>query len=165
VNATLAAAALLATIRILQSRVLAEHLQHPFDAGVIFVSAGLLLTLFVWVHNRIQRLLTSAIFLRSNVDEALRELQDLSLAAGGEAEYVRLAAEAIARFLHAARCDLTERNPTPDRRWRRRWRCSMRRTFAVPWVQAVLPMRFSRGDAATSCSVRETADAAISAKT
>jgi len=101
VNATLAAAALLATIRILQSRLLANHLQHPFDAGVIFVSAGLLLTLFVWLHNRIQRLLTSAIFLRSNVDEPLRELQDLSLAAGGEADYMRLAAEVIARFLHA----------------------------------------------------------------
>jgi two-component system LytT family sensor kinase len=115
VNATLAAAALLATIRILQSRVLAEHLQHPFDAGVIFVSAGLLLTLFVWAHNRIQRLLTSAIFLRSNVDEPLRELQDLSLAAGAEAEYLRLAAEAIARFLHAARYDLTDQNPTIGR--------------------------------------------------
>ncbi|MGC9948491.1 MAG: histidine kinase [Bryobacteraceae bacterium] len=148
VNATLAAAALLATIRILQSRVLAAHLQHPFDAGVIFVSAGLLLTLFVWVHNRIQSLLTSAIFLRSNVDEALRELQDLSLAAGGEAEYVRLAAEAIARFLHAPRCDLTERNPTPDRPLAAPVAVLDASVDVPSWVHAVLPMRFSRGDAA-----------------
>ena len=112
VNATLAAAALLASIRILQSRVLAEHLQRPFDAGVIFVSAGLLLTLFVWIHNRTQRLLTSAIFLRSNPDEALRELQNLSHAVNAEAQYLRLAAEAIARFLHAARHGLTAQSPT-----------------------------------------------------
>jgi len=148
VNATLAAAALLAAIRIAQSRFLAEHLQHPFDAGVIFVSAGLLLTLFVWVHNRIQRLLTSAIFLRSNVDEALRELQDLSLAAGAEAEYLRLAAEAIARFLHAARSNLTEQNPTAGPPLTTPVAVLDSAHFAVPaWVQAVLPMRFSRGDA------------------
>jgi|HubBroStandDraft_1064217.scaffolds.fasta_scaffold00638_8 two-component system LytT family sensor kinase len=149
VNATLAAAALLATIRILKSHVLAEHLQHPFDAGVIFVSAGLLLTLFVWVHNRIQRLLTSAIFLRSNVDEAIRELQDLSLAAGAEPEYLRLAAEAIARFLHARRSELTDRNPTAGRPFAAPVAVLDAEHFAVPpWVQAVLPLRFSRGDAA-----------------
>jgi two-component system LytT family sensor kinase len=149
VNATLAAAALLASIRILQSRVLTGHLQHPFDAGVVFVSAGLLLTMFVWVHNRIQRLLTSALFLRSNVDEPLRELQDLSLAAGAEAEYLRMAAEAIARFLHAARCELMDRNPTAGRPLAAPVAVLDSAHFAVPaWVQAVLPMRFSRGDAA-----------------
>jgi two-component system, LytTR family, sensor kinase len=149
VNAALAAAALLASIRILQSRVLTEHLRHPFDAGVIFVSAGLLLTLFVWVHNRIQRLLTSAIFLRSNVDEALRELQDLSLAAGAETEFLRLAAEAIARFMHAARWELTEGNPTDGRPPLAPVAVLDSAHFAVPsWVQAVLPMRFARGDAA-----------------
>jgi hypothetical protein len=149
VNATLAAAALLATIRILESRVLAAHLQHPFDAGVIFVSAGLLLTLFVWVHNRVQRLLTSAIFLRSNVDEALRELQDLSLAAGAEPDYLRLAAETIGRFLHAARFEVTERNPSLERPPAAPLAVLDAAHFMVPaWVQAVLPMRFSRGDAA-----------------
>ena len=149
VNATLAAAALLASIRILQSRALTEHLQHPFDAGVIFVSAGLLLTLFVWVHNRIQRLLTSAIFLRSNPDEALRELQDLSLAVRAEAEYLRLAAEAIARFLHAARCDLSAQSPTAGPPLAAPVTVLGSAHYAIPgWVQAVLPMRFSRGDAA-----------------
>jgi two-component sensor histidine kinase len=149
VNATLAAAALLASIGILQSRILTEHLQHPFDAGVIFVSAGLLLTFFVWVHNRIQRLVTSTIFLRSNVDEPLRELQDLSLATGTESEYLRLAGEAIARFLHAARGELTERNPTPGRPLAAPVAVLEAARFAVPgWVQAVLPLRFARGDAA-----------------
>jgi hypothetical protein len=149
VNATLAAAALLASIRILQSRVLAEHLQRPFDAGVIFVSAGLLLTLFVWVHNRTQRLLTSAIFLRSSPDEALRELHDLSHAVSDEAEYLRLAAEAITRFLHAARCDLTAQSPTVGPPLAAPVAVLGSARYAIPrWVQAVLPLRFSRGDAA-----------------
>jgi two-component system LytT family sensor kinase len=147
VNATLAAAALLATIRILQSRVLAGHLQHPFDAGVIFVSAGLLLTFFVWVHNRVQSLLTSSIFLRSNVDEPLRELQDLSLAAATEAGYLRLAAEAIAHFLHAARHDMQGQNPAASHPLAAPVAVLDAAQFAVPlWVQAVLPIRFSRGD-------------------
>jgi two-component sensor histidine kinase len=124
-------------------------LRNPFDAGVIFVSAGLALTVFVWVHNRVQRLLTSAIFLRSNVDVALRELRNLSMAQGAEADYLRLAAETIARFLHAARFDLTERNPggralltAPEAV------LDAKHFTAPPWVQAILPMRFARGDAA-----------------
>ncbi len=148
VNATLAAAALLACIRILQAPAFTAQLDRPFAAGVLFVSAGLLLTLFVWTHNRLQALLTRAIFLRSNVDEALRELQELSLASGAESDYLRCAAEAIARFLHAARFDLTEQNPAPDRPLLSPLAvldgtCSA----APPWVQAVVPMRFARGDA------------------
>jgi len=149
VNATLAAAALLASIRVLESRVLTSYLERPFDAGVIFVSAGLLLTLFVWVHNRLQRLLTTAIFLRANVDEALRELQDLSLASGAESEYLRLAGESIARFLHAARHELTDRSPALHRPLTAPVAVLDAAHFDVPaWVQAVLPVRFARGDAA-----------------
>lgn len=149
VNATLAAAALLASIRILQSRAFAEHLQNPFEAGLLFVSAGLLLTLFVWVHNRLQSFLTRAIFLRSNVNEPLRELQDLSRAASAESEYLRCAAEVIARFLRASRSELTEQNPAADRPVAAPVAVLDSAHWAIPaWVQAVLPMRFSRGDAA-----------------
>jgi len=151
VNATLAAAALLASIRIVQSRFFTEHLQYPFDAGLIFVSAGLSVTLLVWVHSRIQRVLTKAVFLRSNPADALRELHDLSLATGaeGEGEYLRLAAEVIARFLHAARCELTERIFTAGRALVAPTAVLDSAHLAVPsWAQAVVPIRFSRGDAA-----------------
>jgi len=149
VNAILAAATLLAAIRILQAPAITRGLQRPFAAGILFVSAGLLLTLFVWLHNRIQTLLTRAIFLRANVDEALRELQNLSLATATESEYLRYAAEAIARFLRAPRFELSEKHPAPGR--------SLTVPLAVldsvnwnvaSWVLAVLPMRFARGDAA-----------------
>jgi hypothetical protein len=149
VNATLAAAALWAGIRILQLPALTSDLQRPFASGLLFVSAGLLLTAFVWVHNRTQRLLTRAIFLRSNVDGALRELQDLSLAAGTEADYLRSAAELIARFLRASRFQLAEQNPAHGRALLVAEAVLDPAQWNVPsWVHAVLPLRFSRGDAA-----------------
>ncbi len=146
VNAILAAAALLVSIRVLQSPAFTRQLQHPFAAGLLFVSAGLLLTLFVWLHHRIQSLVTRAIFLRANVDEALRDLRDLSLAAAAEPDYLRRAAAVIARFLHASRFEIAGASGRPlpapvavldPAQW------------TVPaWVHALLPLRFARGDAA-----------------
>ena len=148
VNATLAAAALLGTIRMVQSPFFSRSLQRPFVAGLLFVIAGLLLTVFAWLRNRIQSVLTRAIFLRANVDEAMHELQSLSLTVATETGYLRSAAEAIARFLRATRFELTELHPAPG--------LSLAAPLAVldsiswkvaPWVLAVLPMRFARGDA------------------
>jgi two-component system LytT family sensor kinase len=147
VNASLAAAAVLISIPVIRSPELTEHLRHPFDAGLLFVSACLLLTIFVYARNRMQGLLTRVIFLRSNVDDALRELQQLGRAAGSEAQYLNHSAETVAQFLHSARFALTER-------------CASMSGHSIPlavldplnwglpaWVQAVVPLRFSRGDA------------------
>lgn len=148
VNASLTATAILVSIRIVQASQFTERMQRPFDAGVLFVSACLLLALFVHVRNRLQSFLTRVIFLRANVDEALRELQQLARATGEEADYLRHASGTIARFLRASRSELTDKpvlnGPAPAgpiavldaSNWN------------VPsWVRAVLPLRFSRGDA------------------
>src|SRR6185295_3756765 len=71
VNASLTAAAILICIPAIQSRELAQRLQNPFDAGLLFVLACLLLTVFVYIRNHLQRLLTRVIFLRSNVEEVI----------------------------------------------------------------------------------------------
>lgn len=147
VNATLAAAAVLISIRIVQSPGLVLHIQHPFDAGLLFVTACLLLTAFAYVRNRLQGWLTRVIFLRSNVEGALRELQHLAPATQSEDEYIENAAEVIARFLHAPRFSVgadcaAKIEPTvldstdpafPD------------------WAQAIVPLLFSRGD--TKCFI------------
>jgi two-component system, LytTR family, sensor kinase len=133
VNATLAAAAVLASIRIVES---AEHgslRTHPFDAGLLFAGGCLLLTLFVYVRNRVQSWLTSVVFLRSNVEDALAELLKLARATRDEHEYLPLAAEVIARFVRTARLELTDHAPWSD--------------DDPAWVHAVVPLRFSRGDA------------------
>ena len=146
-NASLAAAALLISIRAVQSPELVDRINHPFDAGLLFLSACLLLTAFVYVRNRMQGLLTRLVFLRSNVEGPLQELQHLGRATRNEIEYLRNAAEVVARFLHAARFTLSVECPLKTG------------PVAIPlavldsanptlpsWVQAVIPLRFSRGD-------------------
>ncbi len=132
VNATLAAAAVLASIRIVESADRGALRTHPFDAGLLFAGGCLLLTLFVYVRNRIQSWLTSVVFLRSNVEDALELLLKLVRAAQDESIYLPSATEVIAGFVRAARFDLSERAPVDDQ---------------AAWVQAVVPLRFSRGDA------------------
>jgi two-component system, LytTR family, sensor kinase len=148
VNAFLAAGVLLLSIRVVESHWLADHLRVPFTAGVLFVSAGLLLSLFVYLHNRIQRLLTRVIFLRPDVDGAVQELHQASRSVRTEQEYLDYAPEVIARFMRSARFDLVE-DESPQARaltgpvavvepadWR-----------LAAWAQVVVPLRFSRGDA------------------
>ena len=118
VNASLTVAALLLAIRVIQSGDLSRHLEGPFDAGLLFVSACLLLTLFVYVRNRTQAFLTRAIFLRSNIDGPLSELQLLSRASHSELEYLRQAADIIADFLRTSRFDLTDERPLRTKKWR-----------------------------------------------
>lgn len=148
VNASLAAGALLLALRLTQSPQLRHQLQHPFEAGLLFVVACLLLTLFVFVRNRIQTFLTRVIFLRSNVEEALDELQQLARATDSENEYLRHAADAIGRFLRAARVDLWEQSPRRNSDLTSALTVVDLADWSVPsWVLAVLPLRFSRGDA------------------
>jgi two-component system, LytTR family, sensor kinase len=132
VNATLAAAAVLASIRIVQSADYASLRTHPFDAGLLFAGACLMLTVFVYLRNLIQGWLTSVVFLRSNVNEALEELQRLARTSQGEQDFLSSAAQVIAGFVRAARFEL------PDQ--------ARRNESGQVWVQAVVPWRFSRGD-------------------
>ena len=147
VNASLAAAALLPAIWVIQSPGFARRLQHPFDAGLLFVSGCALLALFVYVRNGVQGFLTRVLFLRSNVDEVLGELQQLARATHSESEYLRHSAEIIARLLRASRFELTEEPPT-ERDLLAPAAVIDAANWKVPaWVEAVVPFRFSRGDA------------------
>jgi two-component system LytT family sensor kinase len=132
VNATLAAAAVLASVRIVESADFRSFLRQPFDAGLLFVGACLLLALFVYLRNRIQQWLTSVVFLRSNVEQALDELVRSVRTAQDESAYLTAAAQVIAAFVRAARFDLAEGASGGD--------------HAHTWVQAAVPLRFSRGD-------------------
>ena len=134
VNATLAAAAVLASIRMVESAHFGPRLAEPFDAGLLFVGACLLLALFVYLRNRVQTWLTQVIFLRSNVEDALEELRKLARATRDEGQYLAYAAEMIAAFLRTARHELTAD-------------ASVGEGEQALWVQAVVPLRFSRGDA------------------
>lgn len=148
-NASLAAAAVLAGIRVVQTGVIARSLQRPFDAGVLFVLACLFIAGFVYLRNRMQHLLTKVAFLRSNVDEAIRDLQHVARAAASEREYLDNAADAIAAFTHTSRYKLTTDAPQAMQALFGPVAVLNPVNWELPsWVAAIVPLRFSRGDAA-----------------
>ena len=147
VNATLAAAAALASIRIFESANFSPRLSQPFEAGLLFVGVCLFLTLFVYLRNRTQRWLTQAIFLRSNVEDAIEELLKLLRTTRDEGEYLLHAAEVIAAFVRTGRYELTKDSPFEDAALATPVGMTEAEDWsAAPWVQAVVPLRLSRGD-------------------
>lgn len=152
VNATLAAAAVLASIRIVSSTHFSPTLAEPFHAGLLFVSACLLLTLFVYVRNRVQSWLTQVIFLRSDVEDALEELRKLARAMRDERDYLARASERIAEFVRTGRHQLNPQTLSQDSALERRELLTPTAVTEAgnwnlaPWVQAVVPLRLSRGD-------------------
>src|ERR1700730_13542427 len=110
-NASLAGGALLISVRAIESQNLAARLRNPFEAGLLFVSASLLLIAFVYVRNRMQHWLTRVVFLRSNVDQPLRQLNELGRVATTETEYLSNTTKVVAGFLHATRFSLVEESP------------------------------------------------------
>src|ERR1700733_4825869 len=150
VNASLAAGAVVLGIRAPESFRVDEYAGRPFAAGLLFVTACVLLALFVYVRNRTQSLLTRVLFLRSNIDEVMRSLENLARGSQSEADYLNGAAGLIARFLRTQRYELTTRRPVEDSPLASPVTVASRAGVAAAptWTQAILPMRFARGDAA-----------------
>jgi hypothetical protein len=125
--------------------------RDPFHAGLIFVGACLMLSLFVYLRSRVQRWLTRVVFLRANTEKAATEIREMAAGKQDEAAYLEAAGACIAEFLSAPRFELAVpgAGPFPQKglpetaitvvdpeRW------------GVPeWVQALATLRFARGDA------------------
>jgi len=147
VNATLAAAAALASIRIVESANFAPRFSRPFDAGLLFVGVCLFLALFAYLRNRTQHWLTQVIFLRSNVEDAIEELLKLARATQQEGEYLLQAGDVIAGFVRTRRYELTPDLPLRDGQLATPTAVTEVEEWNLPsWVQAVVPLRLSRGD-------------------
>jgi len=126
--------------------------RDPFAAGLIFTGACLALSIFAYLRSRGQRFLTRVVFLRANPDDAVSRLRDIAATTNGEPQYLAAAAKIITEFLSARRFELIAPlliKPSgigalvPEQ------------AIAVldpvvwdlqPWVQALAPLRFSRGD-------------------
>jgi hypothetical protein len=148
VNGTLAAVAVWIALKA-EARLglvaLASH--DPFYAGLIFTTACLLLSGFAYVRVRAQRLLTYALFLRSHPDRIVSELREIGGTVPSEPEYLGAAAKAIAEFLSARRFEASAETGDilpPDRATAV---LDPVRSRVPRWVQAIVPLRFSRGDA------------------
>ena len=146
VNGMLAALAVWVAFQAEARFALLSHARRdPFAAGLIFTGACLALSIFAYLRSRGQRFLTRVVFLRANPDHAVSELRDIAVTTTGEPQYLAAAAKIIAEFLSARRFELMALSASgPDL------------AIAVldpaawdlpPWVQALAPLRFSRGDA------------------
>jgi hypothetical protein len=149
VNGTLAAfavwIALQAEVR-LGLVALAAH--DPFYAGLIFTAACLLLSAFAYLRVRAQRLLTHVLFLRSHPDRIASKLRGIGASIHSEPDYLAAAAKAIAHFLSARRFEATGEPRGVSALPERPVAVLDPHRLRVPkWVRAVVPIRFSRGDA------------------
>ena len=147
VSATLAALAVWAAFQTEARFALLSHARRdPFYAGLIFTGACLLLSLFAYIRSRSQRFLTQVVFLRAHSEQAVSKLREIAAASRDERDYLAGAAEMIAEFLSAKRTAMIAAPDAdaPDQAvavldpaaWR-----------VEGWVQALVPLRFARGDA------------------
>jgi len=124
---------------------LAHARRDPFYAGVIFTAVCLALSLFAYIRSRGQRFLTRVVFLRAHSEQAVSQLREIAGRGEEENQYLASASRAIAEFLSADRAEMIAgpEAGAPDAAsavldpvaWR-----------LQPWVRALAPMRFSRGD-------------------
>lgn len=151
-SAALAALAVWAAFQVEAKFALLSYARRdPFYAGLIFTGACLLLSLFAYMRGRGQRFLTRVVFLRAHSEQAVSKLREIAAASRDEADYLAGAAKVIAEFLSARRMELIAapeahalETHAPESAiavldpaaWRMK-----------PWVQALAPLRFSRGDA------------------
>jgi two-component system LytT family sensor kinase len=135
----------------------------PVSAGLIFTGACLALSLFGYLRIRLQRFLTHAVFLRSNPERAVSELRNIVDSTHSEADCIAAAARAVAEFLAARQFEVLTGIEHAGIDHVGIDRVGIDQGFRVPeravavidpsrshvenWVQAMAPLRFSRGDA------------------
>jgi two-component system LytT family sensor kinase len=122
--------------------------RSPFSAGLVFTGACLALSFFGYLRVRLQRFLTHAVFLRSNPERAASELRNIVETTHSEADCLSEAARAIAEFLSARQfkvlIEIDSGFRVPERAVAV---IDPSKSNLDNWVQAMTPLRLSRGDA------------------
>jgi two-component system LytT family sensor kinase len=130
-------------------KLFAHASRDPFHAGLLFTGACLVLIVFAHLRVRAQRFLTHAVFLRPSPEKTASKLREIASEVHSESDYLPAAAKLIAEFLSARRFEMAVETSNslsvpekavavPD---------SARNRRVQNWVQAMAPLRFSRGDA------------------
>jgi two-component system LytT family sensor kinase len=126
--------------------ILAHAAREPFYFGLAFSLACLGLSLFAWTRAWAQRVLTRAVFLRMHWDHAVSQLRDLTQTNPAEPEYLAAAAKLMAAFLSAREVAIEPGAGNNDAGRRANTVVDPERWNLPGWVQALVPLRFSRGD-------------------
>jgi hypothetical protein len=104
----------------------------PVFAGIIFVGACLLLSLFAFARGAMQKVLTRIVFLRENPERALERLRQLGASASSDEDFLRRAVKLVAGYFSAERAELQINDTGVLPR--------------VEWADAAARLHFARGD-------------------
>ncbi|MDP9055472.1 MAG: histidine kinase [Acidobacteriota bacterium] len=142
-NGALAALAIwLAFTAEVKLSLVAHATRDPFYGGIVFTVACLVLSLFGYLRVSAQKFLTHAVFLRSSSEKTFSKLREIATTCSSDLESLASAADAIAQFFSTTEFEVSA-GPATEK------------AMAVPdparsnvpkWVQAMVPLRFSRGD-------------------
>lgn len=115
---------------------------NPFYAGLAFVAACTLLAAFAWLRGYLQLWVTSGLFRRPSIDDAIQRLLSSKTSWSTEEEVVQSAAKVAADYAGAVRFSIIQGDGCawPD------VASEAHRAEAGTWVDAVVPLHFARGD-------------------
>jgi hypothetical protein len=120
--------------------------ERPFQTGLLFVAACLLISLFAFARGQLQRALTRIVFLRQSGDQALSTLREVVWSVPSESAMLREALVAVRNAFSAQNATLME-DPAGFSGRRQATTFTDSSFQGLPdWVQAVAPLRFARGD-------------------
>jgi two-component system, LytTR family, sensor kinase len=124
----------------------------PLQETVLWFSVCLLLIAFALVRPRVQRLLTRVVFRRSELEKTVQRIRALPASAGREKEYLDWSVQQVAEYVGTSAAELG----TPDSLGNYASVLPLpllatdlphlRGSPEFRWVEAVVPLRFSKGD-------------------
>ena len=119
----------------------------PFEVGLLFIACCLALSLFGYIRVRLQKFLTHAVFLRSHPEAIVARLRDIGRSTHSDSACLEAAAEAIAEFFSARRSEISAVSDEKIPAAKSIAVIDPARDRVPNWVQAMAPIRLSRGDA------------------
>ena len=122
--------------------IVAHATRDPFYGGIVFTVACLVLSLFGYLRVRAQRFLTHAVFLRSSSEKTFSKLREIATTSGSDLEYLASAANVVAEFFSTRNFEMSPGAATG----KAMAVTDPARSNVQKWVQAMVPLRFSRGD-------------------
>ncbi len=131
-NALMAAGLALGLVAINQHyNLLEKSSANPYLQGILFVGICLLLIVFSHLRAKAQQWITRVVFGRANLDSTLLTLRTQAGSTRSEPEFLQKCAGVLAGFTGAELFALDSTDPKAP---------------PVPWSEALVPLRFSRGD-------------------
>ncbi len=121
--------------------------RRPVETGLLFIACCLGLSLFGYVRVRLQRFLTHAVFLRSHPEGIVARLREIGRSAHSDSVCLEAAAKAIAEFFSARRSEISAAVEDSVPAAKSIAVIDPARDRVQNWVQAMAPIRLSRGDA------------------